>query len=40
MELGSEHPREIKTRWAAKVQRAEKVGILFNSIRGDDDIYE
>ena len=38
MELGDEHPRETKTRWEAKINRADNVGILFNSIRVDDDI--
>ena len=38
MELGSEHPRYNKNRWAYKIKRAEEVGILFNSTRVDDDI--
>ena len=38
MELGGKNPRDTRTRWAAKIQRAENVGILFNSIQGDVDI--
>ena len=30
MELGGEHPRETKKRWAATIQRYDIVGILFN----------
>ena len=32
MEIGGEQNRETKTRWTEKIKRAEKVGILFNSI--------
>ena len=39
MELDSEPTKETNTRWAAKIQRAEKVGILINSIQFYDDIF-
>ena len=38
MEFIGEQPRETKTRWIYKIQRAEKVGILFNGHWGDYDI--
>ena len=38
MELGGEQPRDTKKTWAAKINRAEKVKNLFNSIQGYDEI--